>query len=118
MAKIFSHFASGLFTLLIVSFAMQKLLVSSSPIFKFFDLFLILVEPFIEGLHLHLYIQKLPVGCFFFFLTSGSFRGSDFILRPLIHFELIFLPDSDLSSCFIVINYLLKILNLYSLDSL
>lgn len=117
MAKIFSHFASGLFTLLIVSFAMQKLLVSSSPIFKFFDLFLILVEPFIEGLHLHLYIQKLPMDCFFF-LTSGSFRGSDFILRPLIHFELIFLPDSDLSSCFIVINYLLKILNLYSLDSL
>lgn len=116
MAKIFSHFASGLFTLLIVSFAMQKLLVSSSPIFQFLDLFLILVEPFMEGLHLHLCIQKLPMG--FFFLTSGSFRGSDFIVRPLIHFELIFLPDSDLISCFIVINYLLKILNLYSLDSL
>lgn len=57
------------------------LLVSSSPIFQFFDLFLILVEPFIEGLHLHLYIQKLPGFCFC--LTSGSFRGSDFTLRPL-----------------------------------
>ena len=95
---IFSHSEGCLFTLFIVSFAVQKLLSLTRSHFFTFVLFPLLQEVGYRGSGFDLCHRV------FCLLSSKSFTVSGFIFRSLIHFEFIFVYGVRKCSHFILLH--------------